>query len=221
MTRFTQTCNRLNTLCSGEPVKLMMIKRERVNATFALKVAGFLFATSPWLAAADRSIDVEHSTLKIHVGKAGLFSAAGHDHRVTAPFAGGSINDGESPQVAFTVDARKLTLVEDNKLSAEQQAEVEHTMHTKVLQSESYPLISFHSTKIGRTGVNRWIVYGELTLHGQSRPIQADVRYGEGAYTGRATIKQTDFGINPVSVAGGVVKVKNELEIQFVVVPLR
>ncbi len=204
MTRFTQTCNRLNTLCSGEPVKLMMIKRERVNATFALKVAGFLFATSPWLAAADRSIDVEHSTLKIHVGKAGLFSAAGHDHRV-----------------AFTVDARKLTLVEDNKLSAEQQAEVEHTMHTKVLQSESYPLISFHSTKIGRTGVNRWIVSGELTLHGRSRPIQADVRYGEGAYTGRATIKQTDFGINPVSVAGGVVKVKNELEIQFVVVPLR
>ena len=198
-----------------------MMKRKRLNATFALKVAGFLFATSPWLAAADRSIDVEHSTLKIHVGKAGLFSAAGHDHRVTAPFAGGSINDGDPLQVAFTVDARKLTLVEDNKLSAEQQAEIQHTMHAKVLQSESYPLISFHSVKIEKTGINRWIVSGELTLHGQSRSILAEVQYREGAYTGRSTIKQTDFGINPVSIAGGVVRVKNELEIQFVVVPIR
>jgi hypothetical protein len=47
------------------------------------------------------------------------------------------------------------------------------------------------------------------------------VDYAEGAYAGRSTIKQTDFGINPVGVAGGVVKVKNELEIQFVVVPVR
>ena len=86
---------------------------------------------------------------------------------------------------------------------------------------ESYPLISFHSTKIEKTGVNHWLVTGELTLHGQSRLIRAEVDYAEGAYTGRSTIKQTDFGINPVSVAGGVVKVKNELEIQFVVVPVR
>jgi polyisoprenoid-binding protein YceI len=126
-----------------------------------------------------------------------------------------------SPQVAFTVDARKLTLVEDNKLSEGQQAEVQHTMHAKVLQSQSYPLISFHSTKIEKTGVNQWLVSGELTLHGQSRPIRAEVNYAEGAYTGRSTIKQTDFGIDPVSVAGGVVKVKNELEIQFVVMPIR
>jgi hypothetical protein len=58
-------------------------------------------------------------------------------------------------------------------------------------------------------------------LHGQSRLIRAEVDYAGGAYTGSSTIKQTDFGINPVSVAGGVVKVKNELEIQFVVVPVR
>jgi polyisoprenoid-binding protein YceI len=197
------------------------MSRCKRNATFVLGVTGFLLAASLWLVSVDRGIDADHSTLKIHVGKAGLFSAAGHDHRVTAPFAGGSFNDSDLPQVAFTVDARKLTLVEDNKLSAEQQAEIQHTMHAKVLQSESYPLISFHSTKIEKTGANHWIVTGELTLHGQSRPILAEAHYAEGAYTGRSTIKQTDFGINPISVAGGVVKVKNELEIQFVVVPIR
>jgi hypothetical protein len=102
-----------------------------------------------------------------------------------------------------------------------QQAEVQRTMHAKVLDSESYPLISFHSTKLEKTGVNQWIVSGEQTLHGQSRSILADVRSEDGAYTGRSKIKQTDFGISPVSGAGGVAKVKNELGIQFVVVPIR
>src|SRR6201998_337166 len=197
------------------------MSRWKSNPTFTLGVTGFFFAASLWLVSADRAIDTGHSTLKIHVGKAGLFSAAGHDHWVTAPFAEGSFTDGDLPQVAFTVDARKLTLVEDNKLSAEQQTEIQHTMHAKVLESESYPLISFHSTKIEKAGVNHWLVTGDLTLHGQRRPIRAEVHYAEGAYTGHSTIKQTDFGIHPISVAGGAVKVKNELEFQFVVLPSR
>jgi polyisoprenoid-binding protein YceI len=202
-------------------LKSRTMSRWKSNAAFRIEVAGFLLAASLGLVSADRAIDTDHSTLKIHVGKAGLFSPAGDDHWVNAPFAGGRVDDGDSAQVAFTVDARKLTLVEDNKLSEEQQAEVQHTMHAKVLQSEEYPLISFHSTKIEKAGVNRWVVAGELILHGQSRPILGEVHYGEGAYTGRSTIKQTDFGINPVTVGGGVVRVKNELEIQFVVVPIR
>ena len=200
------------------PVAMSRCKR---NAAFALRVTGFILAASVWLVSADRAIDTDHSSLKIHVGKAGLFSVAGHDHWVTAPFAEGSFTDGDLPQVAFTVDARKLTLVEDSKLTAEQQAEIQHTMHAKVLESESYPLISFHSTKIEKAGVNHWLVTGDLTLHGQRRPILAEVQYAEGAYTGRSTIKQTDFGINPVSVGGGVLKVKDQLEVHFVVVPIR
>jgi len=35
------------------------------------------------------------------------------------------------------------------------------------------------------------------------------------AYSGNARIKQTDFGIQPVRAAGGAVKVKNELDVQF------
>jgi len=136
------------------------MSRPKRNAIFVLGVTGFLLAASLWLASADRAIDTDHSTLKIHVGKAGLFSAAGHDHWVIASFAGGSFNDGDLPKVAFTVDARKLTLVQENKLRAEQQVEIQYTMHAKVLQSESYPLISFHSTKIDKTGVNHWPVKG-------------------------------------------------------------
>ena len=198
-----------------------MISQWKGKALLALMMTGFLFSESASSIGADRRIDTERSTLKIHVGKAGLFSVAGHDHWVTARFAEGSFNDSDFPRVSFAVDARGLALMEDDKLSPGEQAEVQHTMHVQVLESETYPLISFHSVKIQKAGADHWIVFGDLTLHGRTKPIQADVRIGDGAYTGHAKIKQTDFGINPVSVAGGVVKVKNELEIYFVVVPLQ
>ena len=71
------------------------MSRWKSNATFRLGVTGFLLAASLWLVSADRAIDTDHSTLKIHVGKAGFLSAAGHDHWVNAPFAGGKFNDSD------------------------------------------------------------------------------------------------------------------------------
>ena len=59
----------------------------RSTITSTLIVAGFLLAASPWLVGGDRTIDTEHSSLKIHVGKAELFSAAGHDQAM--PVAAG------------------------------------------------------------------------------------------------------------------------------------
>jgi polyisoprenoid-binding protein YceI len=54
-----------------------------------------------------------------------------------------------------------------------------------------------------------------LTLHGVSKPVSVEVRHEGEAYTGSTRLKQTDFGIQPVSVAGGAVKVKDEVEISF------
>jgi hypothetical protein len=48
----------------------------RTKITLTLMVAGLLLAASPWLVGGERTIDTERNTLKIHVGKAGLFSAA-------------------------------------------------------------------------------------------------------------------------------------------------
>ena len=39
------------------------------------------------------------------------------------------------------------------------------------------------------------------------------------AYVGAAIFRQTQFGIRPVSVAGGAVKVKDEVKIDFAIVP--
>ena len=40
----------------------------------------------------------------------------------------------------------------------------------------------------------------------------------DGKYHGEVLIKQRDFGIEPIKVAGGAVKVKDELKVQFEIV---
>jgi len=59
------------------------------------------------------------------------------------------------------------------------------------------------------------VVTGSLTLHGEKRPVTVTVSQKNGHYTGALSIRQTDFGIKPVKVAGGTVKVKDELRIEF------
>jgi len=180
----------------------------RFIAAVCLSVVGSPFA----LLAAERPIDAANSSITIHLGKSGLFSAAAHEHQVSAPIEEGGIDDSALGRVWFTVRASRLTVS-----PAPDQAKVQSTMQSDVLESERYPDIKFESTLVRGAGENRWIVTGNLTLHGTANPVTADVRKANGAYTGEARIKQTQFGIKPVSIAGGTVKVKDELKIEFVI----
>jgi hypothetical protein len=40
-------------------------------------------------------------------------------------------------------------------------------------------------------------------------------------YRGSASFKQSNFGINPIRIAGGTVKVKDEVKIEFDIVPVQ
>lgn len=180
-----------------------------------LIVAAMVFPTMLW--AGEKTIGVSKSVITIHVGKTGLFSAVGHEHWVDAPIAHGQFNEGDSPNVEFAVDARKLK-VRPDKESAADQTKIQETMQRDVLESEKYPEIVFRSTKITSMGGQSWKVIGALQLHGVSKPVAVEVRREGVVYTGSARIKQTDFGIKPVSAGGGTVKVKDELDITFKVV---
>jgi hypothetical protein len=163
-----------------------------------------------------KPIDTQRSILVIHVGKAGLFSGAAHEHWVNAPIANGIVDEADAvPSVRFVVDAAKLTVMADKNISAKDLAEVQSNMENKVLESSKYPNIAFQSTRVQGTGDDAWKVAGDLTLHGVARPVIVDISREGGAYVGTAYIKQSDFGIHPIQVGGGLVKVKDELEIRF------
>lgn len=198
-------------MCGTCPQPPHMTKRPiRSSAILTCLLAAF----SPCFAA-ERPIDIARSTLRIHVGKSGLFSAAGHEHWVAAPLAEGSVEESEPAHIWFRVDASKLTVEHDAKLSAADQAQVQQTMQAKVLNSAQYPEIRFRSTAVERRGDGAWLVKGALSLHGEEHSVSTTVRKQANAYIGSCRIKQTDFGIKPVRVAGGMVKVENELQIEF------
>jgi polyisoprenoid-binding protein YceI len=167
------------------------------------------------LAAQDKAIDTRRSTIAIHVRKSGLFSAAGHEHWINAPISAGIVNDSDAPHLVVRVDASRLEVKPDPKVDAKTQADIQRDMQQMVLQSNQYPGIVFRSTRVEKQAGGQWKVDGMLTLHGVTKPVVADAKLSDGAYTSHVVLKQTDFAIKPITVAGGLIKVKNELEIDF------
>lgn len=165
--------------------------------------------------AQDKTIDVEHSTITIHVGKTGIFSGAGHDHWVSAPLSVGTLNDSDSLHIEFKVDAAKMEVKPDPKIDAATQARIQRDMQEMTLESRKYPQITFRSSRVEKQADGLWEVEGMLTLHGVTKPVAATVRRTGETYVTNVNIKQTDFGIKPISVGGGLVKVKNEVELDL------
>ena len=115
------------------------------------------------LSASERAINSSHSRISIHVGKAGIFSAAGHEHEVSAPIAEGAINDSEEGHVRLRIDAVRMTVLPEKDQEA-----VQSTMQKSVLESAKFPEIRFESTAVHKIDDGKWAVTGNLTLHGKT-----------------------------------------------------
>jgi polyisoprenoid-binding protein YceI len=86
---------------------------------------------------------------------------------------------------------------------------------------EKYPTITFKSTKVEPAGDNKYKVYGDLTMHGVTKPVvfeaeyygQAKDAYGQqrAGLSARTTINREDWGLtwNVALEAGGVLVSKN------------
>lgn len=170
-------------------------------------------------AADDRPIDLQRSTITIHVGKAGLFSAAGHEHWINAPIASGALRDSSSPHIEFTVESSKMTVKPDPKVDASTEAQIQKDMEEMTLETKKFPEIAFHSTRIEKLSDGQWKVEGDLSLHGVTKQVSLMAKKDGDAYSAHTVLKQTDFGIKPITVGGGMIKVKNEIDLDFQIFP--
>ena len=186
-----------------------------------MRLAALFLALLPLASAQDRSIDTARSTITIHAGKSGLFSAAAHDHTIDAPIASGTIRESGAMHIEFTVEAAKMTVRADPKVDAKTQATIQADMEDMTFESKKFPQIAFRSSHIDKIPGDQWKVDGALTLHGVTKPVSLVVRQTAESYSTHTVIKQTDFGIKPISIGGGMIKVKNEVELDFQIFPGR
>jgi polyisoprenoid-binding protein YceI len=161
---------------------------------------------------------------RIHVGTAGLFGGLGHDHSIEAQKVMGCAmidsNDVAHSSVKLEFSTAGIRVI-DPKESEKDRAEVQKTMETQVLRVSEYPRVTFESTGIEQDGaLNRLRVRGNLTIRGKTLPVVIPVmmtRLTDGTYraAGEYKFRQSSFLIKPIQLAGGTVKVKDELQTEF------
>ena len=168
--------------------------------------------------AEDRAIDTQRSTVTVRVFKSGLFRAFADDHIIQAPLMEGSLDDSATPHVQIVVDARRMRVLDPGLSAKDREAVQARMLGSEVLDVNRFQWISFHSVAIQRLDAGAWLVRGELDLHGQIHAIPVKVFPEKSHYKGSVTLRQSDFGIAPISILGGAVKVRDEIKIDFDIV---
>jgi polyisoprenoid-binding protein YceI len=184
---------------------------------------GLLFATSRLYArrvsfqAGRYRLGPDNATLAVRTERAGAAAKAGHDLliHVTAWEATLVVaDDPDASTMELTADATSLRVQEGTggiqALGDEDLASIHQTIDEEVLRRQE---ISFRSTGVEADG-DRLRARGDLTIAGNTQPIEFDLVSGEGGkLSGSAVVTQTAFGMKPYSALFGALKVRDEVEV--------
>jgi polyisoprenoid-binding protein YceI len=193
-------------------------------------VLAALAGTPLWGAPRTFVVDSAASSVRVHVGKSGAFSFAGHKHEVVAPAVSGEVTadpaDLAASRVTLTFEAGALKVLPEGEPAGDAPKVEEAMRGPKVLDAARFPSITFKTQRVsGRAaggGAYDLELAGELALHGVTRsitlPVHVEVAGDTLTASGRAVLRHDQFGMEPVSAAGGSVKVKNEIEVEYRIV---
>ena len=175
------------------------------------------------------AIDAARSQIRIEVGKTGMFGFAGHAHEVAATDVHGRVTldptDLQHASVWLELPSVALRVTGKGESPADA-ADVQKVMAgNQVLDVVHFATIVFSSRRVLVTaraaGTADVVIEGDMTLRGTTRPmtIRASVVLDAGGQLtarGSFVLKQTDFGMVPVTAMGGTIRVKDELDVRFV-----
>jgi polyisoprenoid-binding protein YceI len=173
-------------------------------------------------------LDKRSSKFVVRAFAAGMLSKLGHNPTIAIRDFSGEVSfDPAAPERAsLRMEIRADSLEVTDEISGRDRQEMESMMNQKVLESSKFPVITFESTTASaeQLGEGRYRVAmnGNLLLHGATRnvPVTTQITIlGETLRaSGEFSILQSDYGIPLVSVAGGSLKLKDELKFTFDIV---
>jgi polyisoprenoid-binding protein YceI len=171
-------------------------------------------------------LDPQASRFTVRAAAGGPFAAMGHNPIFTVrDFRGDLEFDPATPAASsLWLLAGSASLALTDGASDGDRREIERATREDVLETGRYPEISYvcRPPAITAIGPMQLTLQGDLTLHGVTRRQVVSARiYLVGGLLrgqGEATVKQSEYGIRPVSVAGGMLKVKDEVTLSFEIV---
>ena len=127
----------------------------------------------------------------------------------------------ETSSLRIVIQSASLAVTGD--INAKDSDEINRRMRGEVLESDSYPEIVYECSRVSasKTGEGQYQVTlnGELALHGVRRdqPVSARVSVSGAALraAGDFSIRQSDYEIQPVTAAGGTIKLQDEMKLSF------
>ena len=173
-------------------------------------------------------IDKSASRFTVRAFASGMLSVMGHNPSIAIrDFTGGaSLDPAALGKASLRIQIKADSLEVADEIGSKDRREIESTMKQKVLETVKYPEIVFESTQAtaDQVGEGRYklAINGNLSLHGVTRmlPLTAQATLNGDmlrAY-GEFSILQSNYGIAAVSVAGGALKLKDELKFTFDIV---
>ena len=181
------------------------------------------------------TLDAARSVVRIHAFRAGRAANLGHNHVLTVPRLSGVLllpsTDslaGARFELSFRLDELLLDAPDQraalgagwaSPMTAEAIAATRANMlGDGNLQAARFPLVTLRARQIS----GEWpklMAELEIELHGQRRTqwiaLQAERTDAAMTARGKLVVRQSDFGIAPFSVLGGLLAVRDELLIEF------
>ena len=155
-----------------------------------------------------------NAELLVHTARQGAAAKAGHDLEMIVTEWTAILELGDRSSLRLDADSSSLRVREGRggmkALDDDDRENIRKTIDDEVLKGTD---IEFRSTEV-ETGSQGMAVQGELKLMGETRRLEFDLDVAEdGKLTGRATVKQTNFGMKPYTALFGALKVADEVVI--------
>lgn len=172
------------------------------------------------------AVDPGVSRMTVRAFAGGALSVMGHNPSFAIrDVRGEAALDPEGTAAALSLSINATSLALTDSMSDSDRREIERTMREEVLETSRFPDIVYDcpetKASVTKSGDGQFQIQlgGDLTLHGvtRSHPITARVYLMGDMLRGSAesSLRQTDFGIKLVNVAGGMLKVKEEVKLTF------
>jgi len=176
-------------------------------------VALALFASPAAVRADTYSVDPVHSSLLFRIKHMNVSYVYG---RFNNPEGTINVDEADPTKTSFDITVKVANVDTGNKNRDN------HLKTPEFFNAEEFPTMTFKSTAVKVGEDKKLEVTGNLTIHGQTKPVTATLefvgaastRMGQRAgYDGMLTIKRTDFGMNQMTDAiGDDVTIKIGLE---------
>ncbi len=173
-------------------------------------------------------IDGRSSRFTVRATATGLLAKMGHNPNIAIRDFSGEVKfDPDKLEASsFRLLIKTSSLGVQDDISDKDRREIERLMNEEVLETAKFSEIVYDAPNVSVTKMTDMLygatLNGNLSMHGTTRkqPITARVAMSGSMLraSGDFTLNQTDYNINLVSVAGGALKLKDELKFSFEIV---